>query len=137
MASEKLKEMLNEAIAKELAVSIQYMWQHVQVTGLSGETVKDEIKKISIAEMKHAEAFAERLSYLGGTPTTKPETINVGESVQQMIQIDKKAEEEAIQLYKAAIQLAEQENDSTTRKLFVNILAEEEEHHDFFSRVLE
>lgn len=137
MASDKLKEMLNQAIARELAVSIQYMWQHVQVTGLSGETVKDEIKKISIAEMKHAEAFAERLCYLGGTPTTKPETINVGESVQQMMQIDKKAEEEAIQLYKAAIHLAEQENDSTTRKLFVNILSDEEEHHDFFSRVLE
>lgn len=137
MASEKLKEMLNEAIAKELAVSIQYMWQHVQVSGLSGETVKDEIKKISIVEMKHAEAFAERLSYLGGIPTTKPETINVGKSVQQMMEIDKKAEEEAILLYKAAITLAEQENDSTTRKLFVNILADEEEHHDFFSRVLE
>ena len=54
-----------------------------------------------------------------------------------MMRIDKKAEEEAIELYKAAIQLAEQENDSTTRKLFVNILADEEEHHDFFSRVLE
>ena len=137
MASEKLKDMLNQAIARELAVSIQYMWQHVQVTGLSGETVKDEIKKISIAEMKHAEAFAERLSYLGGIPTTKPETITVGKSVQQRMRIDKKAEEEAIELYKAAIQLAEQENDSTTRKLFVNILADEEEHHDFFSRVLE
>ena len=137
MASEKLKDMLNQAIARELAVSIQYMWQHVQVTGLSGETVKDEIKKISIAEMKHAEAFAERLSYLGGTPTTKPEAINVGESVQQMMQIDKKAEEEAIELYKSAIHLAEQENDPITRKLFVEILAAEEEHHDFFSRVLE
>ena len=137
MASEKLKEMLNDAIARELAVSIQYMWQHVQVSGLSGETVKDEIKKISIVEMKHAEAFAERLSYLGGIPTTRPETINVGKSVQQMMEIDKKAEEDAIQLYKTAITLAEQENDSTTRNLFVNILADEEEHHDFFSRVLE
>ena len=137
MASEKLKEILNQSIARELAVSIQYMWQHVQAKGLSGETIKDEIKKISIQEMKHAEAFAERLSYLGGTPTTKPEPIQVGESVQQMVQIDKKAEEEAIQLYKAAIRLADQENDPTTRRLFINILAEEEEHHNFFSSVLE
>ena len=137
MASDKLKEMLNQAIARELAVSIQYMWQHVQASGLSGETIKDEVRKISIQEMKHAEAFAERLSYLGGIPTTKPEPITVGNSVQEMMQIDKKAEEEAIQLYKAAIDLAEQEHDPTTRKLFVNILADEEEHHDFFSRVLE
>ena len=28
--SENLKKMLNDAIAKEIAVSIQYVWQHVQ-----------------------------------------------------------------------------------------------------------
>ena len=33
--SNKLKEMLNDAIAKEIAVSIQYMWQHVQVIGVN------------------------------------------------------------------------------------------------------
>lgn len=29
--SEDLKKMLNDAIAREIQVSIQYMWQHVQV----------------------------------------------------------------------------------------------------------
>ncbi|MEM3581585.1 MAG: ferritin, partial [Candidatus Bathyarchaeia archaeon] len=29
MASKKLLEMLNDAIAREMQVSIQYMWQHV------------------------------------------------------------------------------------------------------------
>ncbi len=28
--SDQLKEMLNKAIAREIQVSIQYMWQHVQ-----------------------------------------------------------------------------------------------------------
>ena len=31
--SQKLKDMLNDAIAREIQVSIQYMWQHVQVMG--------------------------------------------------------------------------------------------------------
>jgi bacterioferritin len=31
--SDKLKESLNQAIAREIQVSIQYMWQHVQVVG--------------------------------------------------------------------------------------------------------
>jgi bacterioferritin len=137
MASERLKEILNQSIARELAVSIQYMWQHVQVKGLAGQTVEDEIRNISIQEMKHAEAFAERLNYLGGIPTTLPETITVGESVQEMLRIDKKSEEDAIKLYKAGIELAEQEHDPTTRLLFENILKAEEEHHDFFSKVLE
>jgi len=137
MASDKLKEMLNQAIARELAVSIQYMWQHVQAKGISGETVKDELRKISIVEMKHAEAIADRLNYLGGIPTTQPYTIQVGTSVHEMIQLDRKLEEETIQHYRAIIDLADHEHDPTTRHLFESILAQEEEHHDFFSRVLE
>ena len=137
MASDKLKDLLNKAIEREIAVSIQYMWQHVLAHGLSGETIKNEIRNISIAEMKHAEAFSERLSYLGGIPTTKSAPITIGENVQQMIQLDKKAEEEAITLYKEGIELAEQEHDPTTRLLFETILAAEEEHHDYFCRILE
>lgn len=34
--SDKLREMLNEAIGKEIAVSILYMWQHVQVIEVKG-----------------------------------------------------------------------------------------------------
>jgi bacterioferritin len=73
MASKKLLEMLNKAIARELQVVIQYMWQHVQWSGIKGFAVQDEIEKIAITEMKHAEKIAERLFYLGGIPTTKPE----------------------------------------------------------------
>lgn len=137
MASDKLKQMLNQAIARELTVSIQYMWQHVQEKGVPGETLKNELRKISIVEMKHAEDIAERLNYLGAIPTTQPEPIHVGNTVHEMIQIDKKQEEDAIQLYKAIIDLADNENDPVTRRLFESILAQEEEHHDFFSRVLE
>jgi len=137
MASDKLKEMLNQAVARELTVSIQYMWQHVQEKGITGETLKTTLRKISIVEMKHAEDIAERLSYLGGIPTTQPEPINIGKTVQEMIQLDKKQEENAIQLYRSIIDLADHENDPVTRRLFESILAQEEEHHDFFSRILE
>ena len=74
-ASEKLLDLLNRSIAREMQVSIQYMWQHVLWSGVKGFAVKDELKGIAITEMKHAEEIAERLAYLGGTPTTKPEPI--------------------------------------------------------------
>jgi bacterioferritin len=63
LASKKLLDILNKGIARELQVSIQYMWQHVQVTGIMGAVVQDTFKEIAITEMKHAEALAERLSY--------------------------------------------------------------------------
>ena len=70
MASKKLLDMLNGAIAREMQVVVQYMWQHVQWIGVKGFATKDAFEEIAIAEMKHAEAIAERLFYLGGIPTT-------------------------------------------------------------------
>ncbi|MGD0235799.1 MAG: hypothetical protein ABSC55_14845 [Syntrophorhabdales bacterium] len=48
-ASEKLKELLNAAIAREIQVSVQYMWQHVQVMGVKGVAVRDQFKHTAIA----------------------------------------------------------------------------------------
>lgn len=135
-ASRKLLDMLNQAVARELQVSIQYMYQHIQAMGISGATVEDTFKQIAITEMKHAEQIGERLWYLGGTPTTKPDPINVGASVKEMLQFDVKAEEEAISLYKAIIRLADSEGDDTTRLMFEDILEVEEEHHDTFTKLL-
>jgi len=129
--------MLNKAIARELQVAIQYMWQHVQWIGVKGFAVQGELKSIAVAEMKHAEAIAERLFYLGGTPTTKPNEILVGENLKEMIQRDITDEENAITLYKSIIELARQEKDETTMYLFLDILKAEEEHHDTFTTLLE
>ncbi len=137
MASKKLMELLNRGIARELQVSIQYMWQHVLAKGVESAAVEDIFKKIAITEMKHAEEIAERLAYLGGTPTLKPDPIFVGDSLMEMLQTDVKAEEEAIALYKQTIKVVDQEGDTTTRRLFEEILGQEEEHHDTFTKLLE
>jgi bacterioferritin len=137
MASKKLMDLMNKAIAREIQVSIQYMWQHVLWKGVKAFAVKDELKSIAITEMKHAEEIAERLAYLGGTPTTKPEPIFVGDTLEEMLEKDKKDEEGAITLYKKIIETAKKEKDETTKRLFQKILADEEEHHDTFVGLLE
>ena len=137
MASKELMEKLNDGIARELQVSIQYMWQHVTVPGMHAESVGGIFKKFAITEMKHAEMIAERLDYLGGTPTTKPTAIVVGNNAKEMLQVDVKAEEDAIALYKEIITLAEKEGDVVTRKLFESILMDEEEHHSVFTNLLQ
>ena len=137
MASEKLKEMLNGAIAREIQVSVQYMWQHVQWMGVDHFAVSDKFKEIAVEEMKHAEKIAERLWYLGGVPTTKPAPINVGKSLWEMVDNDIKAEVEAIEMYKKIEKLADAEKDPTTRFIFESILEDEEDHHDFFTSLKE
>jgi bacterioferritin len=135
--SNKLKEMLNNAIAREIQVSIQYMWQHVQVVGVKGIAVQDKFQEVAITEMKHAEKIAERLWYLEGVPTTKPASIKVGESMKEFLELDIKAEEEAIEMYRGIIEMATKEGDVTTAFMFKEILEDEEEHHDLFTTMAE
>jgi bacterioferritin len=136
MASNELKEKLNDAIAREIQVSIQYMWQHVTVPGLHAQSVGGVFKKFAITEMKHAEEIAERLNNLGGTPTTKPTPITVGKTMKEMLEVNANAEKEAIALYREIIKMAEKEEDIVTRKLFESILVDEEEHYYVFMGLL-
>ena len=136
MVSRKLLELLNKGVAKELQVSIQYMWQHVQVTGIEGVLVRHIFKEIAISEMKHAEELAERISSLNGIPTEKPEPVFVGGSLIEMLKQDQQNEEDAIRLYKNTIQVAELEGDVTTRGLLEKILSDEEKHVDIFGKML-
>ena len=135
--SKALMDRLNEAIARELQVAVQYMWQHVQRSGVTGYAVHDEFKSIGIVEMKHAEAIAERLYYLGGIPTTKPDPIFVGTSLKKMLEQDVKDELKAVVMYKEIIEMARAEGAETTNRLFRHILQDEEGHHDMFSTLLE
>ncbi len=54
-----------------------------------------------------------------------------------MLSDDLKAEEEAIELYKAYIKLASDLNDPVTRLMYEEILEAEEEHYDTFGKLLE
>jgi bacterioferritin len=47
MASKKLQDMLNDAIAREIQVSVQYMWQHVMIRGINAESVGGLFKGIA------------------------------------------------------------------------------------------
>ncbi len=135
--SKGLLDKLNVAIAREIQVSIQYMWQHVQWGGVKGYAVQGALKSIAIEEMKHAEMIAERLYYLGGIPTTKPSPIFVGTTLKEMIEQDAKDEEGAIILYQEITAMARKEGDETTNHLFREILEDEEGHHDTFTTLLE
>lgn len=137
MASKKLLDMLNGAIAREMQVSVQYMWQHVQWIGVKGYATKDAFASIAKQEMKHAETIAERLFYLGGIPTTKPDPINVGKTLKEMIAQDVKDEKKAMDMYKEIIELARKEGDETTAFIFMDILKDEEDHHDTFTTLIE
>jgi bacterioferritin len=90
--------------------------------------------------MKHAESIAERLWYISDgkvTPTTKPDPIKVGKALKEMIAQDVADEKKAIDMYRQIIKVAREEADETTALLFMEILKDEEDHHDTFTTLLE
>lgn len=136
MADKRILDILNEAIALELSATIQYMWQHVVVAGVANAEFMDIIRKISIQEMQHAERFAERLDYYGGTPTTKPAEIKVAKDITQVLKDDIEAENRGITLYRKAIKLCNELDDPGTRHIFEDILVQEEDHDYTFKTLL-
>lgn len=129
--------MLNHAIAGELQAIIQYMWQHIQWKGVEHYAVSEGFKKIATDEMKHAEKIAERIWYLGAKPTIQPAPVFVGNTLEEMLKNDAKAEMETIAMYKEIMELAGKEGDVATKEIFEEIEEDEEEHHDFFTSLLE
>jgi bacterioferritin len=129
-----LIDALNEAIAEELTAITQYMWHHTMAQGMESQSVREIFRKASIEEMKHAEVLAERLDYLGGVPTTRPNEIKMGGNLQKMIRDNLNLENEAIVMYKRIIKMCG--DDSTTRRMLEEILADEEEHASTFESLL-
>lgn len=135
MDKEKVIAALNHDLALELAAITQYMWQHVMARGIYSPAFRDRIKAIAIDEMKHAEALAERIVWLGGTPITEPTHIHVGGDLGKMTADDIKAEREAIQTYREQLELVK--DDPVTHRLLVKLIEDEEEHLDFFESLTE
>ena len=129
-------KLVNKGVARELQVSIQYMWQHVMATGVHGAVVENIFREIAIEEMRHAELLAERIAFLNGIPTFKPDDIHIGTDVLEMLRDGTRYEEEAINLYKQTIQVAEKEGDYGTRHLLEEILINEERHLERFGKLL-
>jgi bacterioferritin len=134
--NEKIIDALNEDRAYELAALAQYMAHHYEVEGMESPAIMELFKEISIVEMIHAEKLAERIVYLGGTPTMKPTVIKRGGSAAKMIKDDLEAEYEAIERYKEHIKLTKKLGDITTTRMLEGILAEEEDHANTWEGIL-
>ena len=136
MESKQLREMLTKAITFELNLSIKYMWQRIQVKGIEGAFVENLFKNIAVTKMKNAEKLAERLAFLNGVPPNNIEPVHVGVTFVEMLKEDVEVEEEVINLYKHAIQVAGKEGDFGTKRLLEDILINEEKHLDRLSKLL-
>ena len=131
--SQKVIDLLNAARSRELTAISQYMIQHYELEDSDFGKLAKKMKEVAIQEMKHAEAFAERILFLKGTPTSKPDgEAKKGQPLEAMLATDIGLESQAIKMYNEAAEGCAQEKDQISKQLFEKILGDEEDHLNFF-----
>lgn len=130
-------QMLNDALATELVCVLRYKRHYYTVNGLSNGPIKAEFLQHAQEEQAHADALAERIVQLNGSPNFNPATLTArshaeyddADDVQAMIRANLIAERVAIESYRQMI-AAIGDKDPTTKHLLIGIMAVEEEHAD-------
>ncbi len=136
MPSKKVIDLLNQARSRELTAILQYMAQHYELEDNDFGKLAKKLKEIAIAEMKHAEALAERILFLNGVPTSQPDgKAKKGEEIPAQLATDIKLEADAVEMYNAASVVCAEEKDQVSKELFEKLLADEEGHLDYFQNV--
>ena len=134
--SKKVIDLLNAARSRELGAITQYMAQHYELEDQDYGKLAKKLKEIGIQEMKHAEALAERILFLKGEPTTKPDSVaKKGQSIADMLKTDMALESAAIKMYNEAAVICAAEKHQISKQLFEKLLGEEEGHFNDFENV--
>lgn len=139
-------ELLNKAVAGEICAIIQYTNQHekaaflelrmkktpletVEGTNFQG-VVSKVLKDIFMVEMQHLEKISERIYLVDGEAVTKPDPLPVvGKTPLEILRSDHELEAITISLYRQIIFEATKRGDTATRRIFEDIIVQEEDHY--------
>ena len=116
---QKSIDRLNQAIGKEIATTLQYLYFHVHFEDDGYEYFSKMMKQTSITEMFHTDKIADRILFLQGEvemmPSFEPRKIR---DVKEALEFSMTLEQ-------------------ITHKLFQDLAKEEEEHLDMFRTEME
>jgi bacterioferritin len=133
----KVIDYLNAALRAELTAVSQY-WLHFRLQANWGYGhLAAKSRAESIEEMHHADRLIDRIIFLDGHPNLqKLDPLRIGQDLQETLNCDLAAENEARTLYIEARQHCESVGDYVTKALFESLIADEEGHIDFLETQL-
>ncbi|WEX16564.1 ferritin-like domain-containing protein [Pseudomonas sp. G11] len=141
---EEIIRLLNASLATELVCVLRYKRHYFMASGVKTQIAAEEFLEHATQEAEHADKLAERIVQLGGEPEFNPDLLSknshaqyvAGNTLKEMVYEDLVAERIAVDSYREIIQYIG-DKDPTTRRLFEEILAQEEEHADDMADILE
>jgi bacterioferritin len=135
---EKSIELLNAALADELAAVHQYMYFHFRLDDLGYMPLANLLKRTAIEEMVHAERLAERILFLNGEVEMKvAQPVEKIHDAQGMLENARAAEADAIKVYNKYAAESGNNADAISKKLFEDLVADEERHWGQFDQQLD
>jgi bacterioferritin len=137
MAEESIS-LLNKAAADELAAVHQYMYFHFHCDDQGYDLLASLFKKTAIEEMIHIERAAERILFLEGDVELKAaEDVQPIREVRAMLERAAAMEKQSAREYNEWAVQCSSHADSATRKIFEDLVADEERHYDQFMTEME
>lgn len=136
MDKQKLIDLLNEDLARELSAVIQYLTYAAKVHG----PYRPELSKFLLAEVPdetgHAQYLANKIIALGGEPTTEASPVKPAASNKEMLQAIYEAESEAVRRYTERARQAEEFGDKGLQVQLEDMVRDESGHRDETARIL-
>ena len=137
IGEKRVIDKLNELLARELTVISQYMVHAEMCANWGYNKLAGQIKMQAIGEMKHAEKLIERIIFFNGVPDIKLNEVYIGTDVPSMLDNDKNAEAEAVDLYNDSVKICRDDGDNGTRDMLEFILKDEEAHLDWLLSLID
>ncbi|MFZ5830982.1 MAG: ferritin-like domain-containing protein [Planctomycetota bacterium] len=135
---EKSIELLNKAVGDELAAVHQYMYFHFHCDDQGYDLLAGLFRRTAIEEMLHIERLAERILFLKGEVAlvASAEVKKIHE-VEEMLKLARKMEEGSALDYNRWANECGANADSVSKKLFEDLVADEERHYNQYDDELE
>ena len=124
-------ELLNKAVADELSAVHQYMYFHFHCDDQAYDLLAALFKQTAIEEMLHTERLAERILFIKGEVEMRASgDVTKIHDVAEMLKRARAMEEKSIRDYNGWANECAAHADSVSKKLFEDLVADEERHFD-------
>jgi bacterioferritin len=135
---ERSIELLNKAVADELSAVHQYMYFHFHCDDQGYDLLAGLFRKTAIEEMIHVERLAERILFLKGDVKMEVgDEVKKISDVKEMLELAAQMEIDSAKSYNIWANECATNADSASKKLFEELVADEERHFDQFDTELE
>jgi len=134
----KSVELLNKAVRDELSAVHQYMYFHFHCDDQGFDLLAGLFKRTAIEEMLHIERLAERILFLKGeVDLVASAEVKKIHDVKEMLEVARTMEERSALDYNRWANECGTNADSVSKKLFEDLVTDEERHYDQYDTELE